>query len=195
MADPLRYIVFGTQDPSYVAIKGDDNTFTGNNTFSGNTTTADLTAQDITATSITLGGTALTSYVEGTFTPTVTLVGGAGNTVPVYASNIGRYTRIGRMVFVSVYLFGDGGDEGAGTGTLHIALPITASANQPNMYYSQYSYALNGSDEYQLSLSVVGSATTVICNKWDSAGVNSVFLGNNQNNTQRAMTLNFYYEA
>lgn len=31
----LQYIVFGTDDPSYVAIKADDNTFTGTNTFSG----------------------------------------------------------------------------------------------------------------------------------------------------------------
>lgn len=38
MADTLRYIVFGTDDPSYVAIKSDDNIFTGDNTFSGTTT-------------------------------------------------------------------------------------------------------------------------------------------------------------
>lgn len=38
MADTLQYIVFGTGDPSLVAIKGDNNTFTGNNIFSGTNT-------------------------------------------------------------------------------------------------------------------------------------------------------------
>jgi hypothetical protein len=65
----------------------------------------------------------------------MTLVGGAGNTVPVYSTNTGRYTRVGNTIFVNVYLTGDGGAEGAGTGQINIALPITASASFPAIIY------------------------------------------------------------
>jgi hypothetical protein len=69
-------------------------------------------------------------YIENTWTPVVTLVGGAGNTVPVYTTNDGRYTRIGNRVFYDIYLTGDGGAEGAGTGQIYVSLPIAASASQ-----------------------------------------------------------------
>lgn len=69
-----------------------------------------------------------TIYEEGTFTPTVTLVGGAGNTVPVYSTNTGRYIRNGNQVSVEILLTGDGGAEGAGTGVINVALPFTANA-------------------------------------------------------------------
>lgn len=64
-----------------------------------------------------------------TYAPTVTLVGGTGNTVPVYSSNLGRYLRMGNLVYVDINLSGDGGDEGAGTGQLNIALPVQAGAS------------------------------------------------------------------
>lgn len=38
MSDTLKYIVFGTDDPSRVAILGNNNTFTGDNTHTGTTT-------------------------------------------------------------------------------------------------------------------------------------------------------------
>lgn len=69
-------------------------------------------------------------YFFGTWVPVVTLVGGAGNVVPVYTTNSGTYTRIGRTVFFNILLTGDGGAEGAGTGVFTLSLPFTTAASQ-----------------------------------------------------------------
>lgn len=58
------------------------------------------------------------------YAPTVTLVGGAGNTVPVYTTNQGRYKKIGKTVHFAFMVDGDGGTDGAGTGVINIALPV-----------------------------------------------------------------------
>lgn len=75
-------------------------------------------------TSITLsGGTALSNYVEGTFTPTM-----LGNSVagsPTYSVQIGRYTRTGRMV--SIYHNVDWTNNNTAAGIIKFGgLPFTA---------------------------------------------------------------------
>ena len=81
----------------------------------------------------TRGNVLFTSTVPGTawatYAPTVTLGAGAGNVVPQYTVNQGRYTQFVKIVFATVTLTGDGGNEGAGTGILYIALPVTAGAS------------------------------------------------------------------
>jgi len=63
----------------------------------------------ITANGITFGGdtaaaNALDDYEEGTFTPVVADASSGGNEAAGYTSQIGRYTKIGRIVNVLVYL-------------------------------------------------------------------------------------------
>lgn len=55
------------------------------------------------ATSVNFGGTALSIYTEGTFTPTFTC-SSPGNLSVVYTNQSGVYTRIGRMVFYTMRL-------------------------------------------------------------------------------------------
>lgn len=135
------------------------------------------------------------SYVEGTFTPTVTLVGGAGNTVPVYSTNTGRYTRIGNRVFVDVYLTGDGGAEGAGTGQINIALPITASASNPTSNVPMGS-AINSTSVFHIFGQIAGGGSTVALSRYDALSeAMAQFAGSSQNNATRTIRLNFSYEV
>jgi hypothetical protein len=80
-------------------------------------------------TSITLGGgTALSSYVEGTFTPTVVGTTTAGTAT--YTTQQGRYTKIGRLVFYELSL---SWNTGTGAGDLQIAgFPEFSGSIAPN---------------------------------------------------------------
>lgn len=145
------------------------------------------------------GSTPAPSYVPGTFTPTVTLVGGAGNTVPVYSTNTGRYTQIGNQCFVDIYLTGDGGNEGAGSGVINIALPITAGASHPAGNFLAGSL-INGSSQKPCYGVLTGGATTVALKmQGDTAGAlidtNPDVTGNNQNNATRSIRMKFFYEV
>ncbi len=147
-----------------------------------------------TATSINFGGTTLANYVEGTFTPTVTLVGGAGNTVPVYTINSGRYTRIGNRVFVMIRLNGDGGAEGAGTGQFTVALPIAVSAsavgNVPIVGQST-----NSTTIAIMVAAIAAGASTVALSSFNTISTTATFTGASQNNTTRDVSLAFFYEV
>lgn len=140
------------------------------------------------------GQSTLSNYTEGTFTPTVTLVGGAGNTVPVYSTNTGRYTRIGNRVFVDVYLTGDGGDEGAGTGTVNIALPVAASASNP-AGARECGRAINNVSEYLIAGEITGGASTVSLSYYNLISTTAAFTGADQNNATRTIRLQFFYEV
>ena len=69
----------------------------------------------------------LDDYEEGTYTPTLIGNGTAGN--PVYSTQIGRYTKIGNVVFVQAVV--DVSSNTTGTGTARISLP-TAVGNAAN---------------------------------------------------------------
>lgn len=133
-------------------------------------------------------------YIEGTFTPTVTLVGGAGNTVPVYSTNTGRYTRLGNRVFVDIYLTGDGGAEGAGTGTFNVALPITASASNPPSYFPAGAF-INGTAEDPIWGEIAASGTTISLNYEDVLNNLVAMTGAEQSSTTRTVRLKFFYET
>lgn len=131
-----------------------------------------------------------------TYTPTVTLVGGAGNTVPVYTTNTGRYCRIGNVCFVDVYLNGDGGDEGAGTGTFTIALPITSSSNEIVNMLHPCGHALNNATAYYLMVQPNSNAATASIYYISSlTAAPTVFTGAEQNNATRQVRLHFFYEV
>lgn len=151
---------------------------------------------------INLGQTTLTQYDEGTFVPTVTLVGGAGNTVPVYSINTGRYTRIGRIVYVDIYLGNDAGAEGAGTGRLNINLPFTASASYP-VSLVPIGTSINNTDDIDVYGLISASGTkiqlsrravvTLLGSNLQVSGM-SDYTGADQNNTTRDIRLKFFYE-
>jgi len=145
------------------------------------------------ATSITLGsGTALSDYVQGTWVPILTLVGGAGNTVPVYTTNTGIYTRIGNIVYCQILLDGDGGDEGAGTGAVNISLPIVAGANTAASK-GVNGVGFNGATRYQLF--AVTSASQIVASifYWDTISSYVPLTGVDQNNISRTIGLEFSY--
>ncbi len=133
--------------------------------------------------------------LRGTFAPTVTLVGGAANTVPVYSTNTGRYTKIGNRVFVDVLLSGDGGAEGAGTGVLTIAIPITSSASAPAIDSLPVGTAVNGTTIYFL-YGTIGAGGGVISLSYANL-INSLasMTGADQNNATRSIRLRFFYEV
>jgi hypothetical protein len=128
------------------------------------------------------------------FTPTVTLVGGAGNTVPVYSTNQGRWMRLGKTVWVDVYLTGDGGNEGAGTGRVNVALPVAVGANAVPDYKVVGRFSNNA-----LRGLVIGelpaSATTIALAYFDTIGTIAVITGDLQNNATRLIKLSFHYET
>ncbi|MCB0801743.1 MAG: hypothetical protein KDB74_01480 [Flavobacteriales bacterium] len=133
--------------------------------------------------------------VAQSFTPTVTLVGGVGNTVPEYSQNIGRYTKIGPIVNVDIYLEGDGGNEGAGTGVLHIDLPLAAGADNPTDLFP-VGRAENGGTEYLLYGRIIASGTTLELFYWSSITVTTQLLGNLQNSAvSRTIRAKFFYET
>ncbi len=102
-------------------------------------------------TSITLSsGTALNNYTEGTFTPT--MVGSSTAGTPTYSIQIGRYTRIGRIV--SLYHNVDWTASGGATGFIKAGgLPFTA-ANVSNVNYALTTYLSSNGD-------ALASGTTV----------------------------------
>lgn len=143
------------------------------------------------ATSITFGGSVLSNYLEGTYTPIFTLVGGAGNTVPVYTTNTGEYTRIGNRCYVQVLLDGDGGAEGGGTGQINISLPIAANASQPTGQYIAGTLLNNAT--YTMDVGLIGGGGTTIALSRIAAGTLTAENGNSQNNSTRTIRLNFWY--
>jgi hypothetical protein len=133
-------------------------------------------------------------YLSSTYTPTVTLIGGAGNTTPVYSTNIGRHTRIGNRVFVDVLLSGDGGTEGAGTGVLNVNLPITASASHPGEFFF-IGYMENGATVSYLMGEIVSGSTTVELRYLTTLTTLATVQGAAQNNASRKIRLKFQYEV
>lgn len=128
------------------------------------------------------------------FTPTVTLVGGAGNTVPVYTTNTGRYWRTNKMVFVSVNLTGDGGAEGAGTGQVNIALPVAigSSVGSPLIVVGRMT---NSTLKSILLGTLTAGASVLPLSYKDAIGTEANVTGAEQNNTTRNIQLHFCYEA
>ena len=127
----------------------------------------------------------------GIFTPTVTLVGGVGNTVPVYSVNIGLYTKIGNRVFIDIELSGDGGAEGAGTGLFTIALPDTLSAAMPTLGVIPAGSYRNGLTNTIIYALLVASTNTITLY---TTGV-AAFTGVGQNSTSRQVRLQFNYQV
>lgn len=125
-------------------------------------------------------------YLQGSWTPIVTLVGGSGNVVPVYSTNSGDWTRVGRLVFFNIILSGDGGAEGAGTGVVNISLPFSTSSSQLAVRRVSGT-SVNGANETLISLQFAASSATV--ELWQGASDLTTFKGSGQNNASRSIGL------
>ena len=100
----------------------------------------------------------LNDYEEGTFTPTVTSVGGTGIVYVASGSDSGRYTKIGRVITFQVRL------AGTYTGTfsyIRVALPFTANASTPDSVVSGYNNSTGGA---LTGRSDAGSAYFIVSN-------------------------------
>lgn len=138
-----------------------------------------------------IGGGGDITYLESTWTPVATLNGGSGNTVPVYTTNQGIYTRVGRLVHIDIYLADDGGAEGAGTGVIYLTLPITPAANHSG-WYQPVGTAKNGSSLYGL-MGAFSASNGLVLGYSSSATAISDFTGALQNNTSRHIQINAWY--
>ncbi|MFA5114373.1 MAG: glycosyl hydrolase family 28-related protein [Candidatus Margulisiibacteriota bacterium] len=128
----------------------------------------------------------------GTFTPTVELVGGTGNVVPVYSTATGRWDIISRQCHIQVQLSGDGGDEGAGTGVVNVHLPFTVAAHRLRQTVGR---AVNNSAYYTLWANTAATATKIsLIIKDANADTITNFKGSDQNATDRAIDLDFWME-
>lgn len=128
------------------------------------------------------------------YTPIVTLVGGAGNTVPQYSTNTGRWQRSGNTVFCSVQLSGDGGNEGAGTGTLTISLPVAAASaiGSTNIPIGRIT---NGALQGIVFGQPAAGSSVISLIYFNTISTTAVLTGADQNNTSRSISLHFFYEA
>lgn len=129
-----------------------------------------------------------------TFTPTVTLVGGAGNTVPVYTTNSGRSTRIGNTIHAKVLLSGDGGAEGAGTGVLHVLLPVAVGASAVSVRYV-IGRIINNASIYVLTGAISAGETTIALGYFPTATTHADVTGAEQNNATRSIEIDCFYEV
>ena len=131
-------------------------------------------------------------YLSGTWTPTVTIYGAGA--VPVYTTNSGRYIKIGKRVFISVSLMGDGGTEGSGVGQLGISLPFAMSASQSTLYFIAGTYQ-NSTTRNPLFVELEPNDANAYLNYFSAEGTMVVLSGADQNNTTRNLYLNFTYEC
>jgi hypothetical protein len=73
----------------------------------------------------------LSWYEEGTWTPTILF--GGNNTGMTYGLQLGRYTRIGRLVYINCYVYPS--NKGSSTGAVTISgLPFTSNSTAGNAY-------------------------------------------------------------
>lgn len=168
----------------------------GNLTLAGSLTTVGgftttLTATNTTSLTLPTSGT-LATRAQSTYTPIVTLVGGAGNTVPVYSTNSGYNEQIGGRQFVTIQLDGDGGAEGAGTGQINISLPAAAAAGMP-VLICQAGQIDNGATSNIVTITIQPGASVCTLSYQSALGTSTSLTGNSQNNASRGIYLNFNY--
>jgi len=111
-------------------------------------------------TSITLsGGTALSNYVEGTWTPVLTF--GGGTTGITYSTQRGQYIRIGNIVHYSyrLVLTSKGSSTGAATMT---GLVVTSGATSIDTLGQITASALTMTANYQIPYTNVAASSTTV---------------------------------
>lgn len=167
------------------------NTATNGTVIAGNGANFVATAAP-TLTSMTFGaGTALSSYVEGTFTPGISF--GGGTTGITYAFQGGFYTRIGRVVFFNANVLLS--NKGSSTGDARITgFPISTGASGASfMGYIGYLANLTQASTQVIGLNFEATATTATITFSTSAGANAVVQNTAFANTTQIVATGFYF--
>jgi hypothetical protein len=138
-----------------------------------------------------LYGNSLLSWDD--FTPTISLVGGAGNTVPNYSTTFAKYKKFGKTVHYTIFFDGDGGDEGAGTGALNINLPFPAAAS--GVFWEHFGRVVNGATSYVAFGRILAGASTVQLRIFDTATTTRTLTGADQNSVTRTISVSGTYET
>lgn len=164
----------------------------GNFTLAGNVVLATSGAGiDFSATSDASGKTSelLDDYEEGTWTPTIGVVGGSFTTSPTISVSAARYTKIGRQVFVEVYMqFGNDGAIGAGGAYPVLSgLPYTcnSSVTYPSVSYGWYDFSSSLMNEHEVLTGYVQNGNDYIvfykvANNGNNGVLNANTFANNQ---------------
>lgn len=111
------------------------------------------------------GSTTLDWYEEGTFTPTVIGASPAGS--GTYTTQVGLYTRIGRICYFSIHLVWTA--HTGGGGMFIGGLPFTSTASLRTPISLRYDNFLVGSAR-QFTPEVADSSTLINCQNSDPAG-------------------------
>jgi len=108
-----------------------------------------------------------------TYTPTITLVGGSGNVVPVFSVNTGRKCAVGKTEFFQIEISGNGLTDGAGTGIVHIALPVAAGASATNFNSpcGSFYYLSGDANAFSAGAKIAPSATTLTLQSFENSGI------------------------
>lgn len=140
----------------------------------------------IKGTGINFGGTTLGTYVEGTWTPTLTF--GGGSTGITYGTQTGRYVQIGKQVTAQFAVTLT--SKGSSTGTATISgLPIAnnSSVNAGAIIGSAINVTLTGSPDG----SVVPGATVITLQQWGTGGTAPLADTNLSNTTAMTGTVSY----
>ena len=113
--------------------------------------------------------------------------------MPVYSTNICRYRRLGDLAWVQMYLNGDGGAEGAGSGQINLALPIAVSSNALILTVNA-GVGRDGVSDRIIYADIVPGATTIAISYVNTTSLISSLKGSDQANTTRAIRIEFWYE-
>lgn len=135
-------------------------------------------------------------HAWASYTATLTLVGGAGNTVPTYTGQtFARWQQVGKRVDVEIDLVNTaGGTAGAGTGQVTIALPVAISASGSAAGTAvPCGLAVNGAANYPIIGNLAASAGTIPLAYLDTIASSASFTGALQNNVTRRIAIKFSY--
>jgi hypothetical protein len=133
-------------------------------------------------------------FGENSYTPVVTLVGGTDNVVPQYAAVRGKfYFAENGLCTVEVLLAGDGGNDGAGTGSLKISLPRAAHAENAEPFVPAGRYTNGASENLIVARALRGASVMDIAHL--SGGAFANLTGADQSDTIRTIELQYTYRA
>ena len=107
----------------------------------------------------------LDDYEEGTYTPTITL----GFTNVTYSTRFGRYTKIGRMVYVQFRIQVTDGNRTATSSNIRISLPFAVSLDGDNYAVLEGYGTISNNAENAVFICFQGESFTAFYNRNTSA--------------------------
>lgn len=163
------------------------------------TSTSELAAS-VSTLEASLGSIASETYEEGTYTPVIGFSGGT-NVTPTYTSGSGgRYTRIGRQVFIDVMFVESAAQGGTGTpgsgasGQITVSLPFTTSSSHQNEIFPCGSTYNSTNTNWTFILCANAGPSTVVYLYKQTSSSFSILTGSDQDGSSRSLRLKFNYE-